>query len=133
VADVLRELPTQPPLVAYAAFAALEQTDPGVTALALGERRWMRAMRETAIGVTAEAAGLRIEVFANVELDDGPTIPFGEKPEQREVARREAGELVAGEFAHTSAFHNAVLSLSPFVARATVTDDELRATIIGSR
>jgi hypothetical protein len=133
VADLLNELPAQPPLVAYADFAALEATDPGVTALALGERSWMRALRETAIGVSPEAAGVRIEVFAEVEPNEGPAIPVGEQPREVEVARGEADRLVSGEFAHTSAFHNAVLGLAPFLARGSVTDEELRATIVGSR
>ena len=133
VADLLRELPTQPPLVAYADVAALERTDPAVTALALGERRWLRAMGRTAIGVTAEAAGLRIEVFANVEPDEGPAIPLGEEPKTVAVARGEAGELVGGGPAQSSAFRDAMISLSPFVARASLSDEELRATVLGSR
>jgi hypothetical protein len=133
VADLLGELPVQPPLVAYADVAALERTDPAVTALALGERTWMRALRETAIAISPEAAGIRIEVFAEVEPDNGPAIPFGEQPREVEIARLEAGRLVGGGPARASAFHGAVLALAPFLARGSVTDDELRATIVGAR
>jgi hypothetical protein len=93
----------------------------------------MRSLRETAIAISPEAAGIRIEVFAEVEPDEAGTIPLGEHPEQVEVARREARQLVDVDFPQTSAFHDAVLSLAPFLARGSVTDDELRATIVAAR
>jgi hypothetical protein len=133
VADLLGELPAPPPLVAYADFARLEGSDPGVGALAVGERRWMRWLRETAIAVTPQAARLRIEVFAEVESEGVGTVPFGEEPRQVVVLRGEAGGLVGRKLGRPSAFRDAVLSLAPFVARASLSDEEVRATVIGSR
>jgi hypothetical protein len=133
VADLLRELPTQPPLVAYANFALLEGSDPGVGILAVGERSWMRGLRETAIAIIPEPARLRIELFAQVESEEVGTIPFGEEPQEVEVVRAEAGRLLGGNLGRPSAFRDAVVALAPFVARASLTDEEVRATVIGSR
>ncbi|HZB86620.1 MAG TPA: hypothetical protein VE289_08670 [Gaiellaceae bacterium] len=133
IADLLRELPAGTPLVAYANFALLEGNDPAVGLLALGERSWMRALRDTAIAVAPEPGRLRVEVFAEVESEEAGAIPFGEEPQEVEVVRAKAGRLVGGNLRQPSAFRDAVVALAPFVARASLTDEEVRATVIGSR
>jgi hypothetical protein len=81
-----------------------------------------------------------MEIFAEVEheaVDRGETlgveIPVGEEPVEVEVAPATARRLVSGEFARTSAFHDAMVAFAPFVIRARISGDELRATITGSR
>lgn len=139
VADVLDELPGEPPLLAYADLSGLEG-DPGVAAITLGEGAWLRALGAAAIGIVPGPSGVRIEIAAEVDaeaVERGETfdveIPIGDRPQELKLASHGARRLVAGEFAPASAFHDAVVALAPFVARASVSDEELRATIVGSR
>jgi hypothetical protein len=140
VRAVLDELPAEPPLVAYADVGALEGSDPGVTALALGERAWMRALEETAISITPEPTRMLIEVVAEVDSDAvergetyGVQLPDEEALQRIVVTDRDARRLVSGEFSGTSAFHDSIVALAPIRAEASLSDDELRATIIASR
>lgn len=139
VADVLDELPGEAPLLAYADLHRLEG-DPGIAAITLGEGAWLRALGAMAIGVVPDPSGVRIEIAAEADaeaVERGETfdveIPIGVRPQHLRLASGGARRLVSGEFAPTSAFHDAVVALAPFVARASVIDEQLRATIVGSR
>ncbi len=139
IADLLDELQQNPPLVAYANVEALE-ADPGVAALELGGGAWLNAVRRSAIGIAVGAARVEVEIFAEVEreaVDRGETlgveVPVGERPVEAEIAREAARRLVAGRFSGTSAFHDAMVAFAPFVVRARLSGDELRASVSGSR
>jgi hypothetical protein len=139
VADVLDELPGEPPLLAYADLPGL-RSDPGVAAVTLGERAWLRSLNKVAIGVTPETSGVRVEIAAEVDseaVERGETleveIPIGEQQQELALGSRGARGLVSGGFAATSPFADAVVALAPFVARASVSEDELRATILSRR
>ena len=141
VDDALDNLPGDPPLLAFADTRALEGSDPGVAALALGEQAWLRALRDTAVGVFPETAGVRVEIAAKIEpeaVERGETlgveVPVGEEPRETEISAAEARRLATGRFALTSPFRDALVGLAPLVASASLSDeDELRATILGSR
>jgi hypothetical protein len=139
VADVLDELDSSPPLLAYLNLEGLEG-DPAVAALELGPEAWINSLRRTALGVTVGATRMEIEIFAEVEreaVEKGETrgieIPLDEEPAEATFSPPAARRLVAGEFADTSAFHDALIALAPFSVRARVSGDELRATVDASR
>ena len=134
VADLLRELGGEP-LVAYANLTALERTEPAVGAMARRGGAWIRSLRRTAIGVEPGVAQLRIEIVAEVEPADSPglEVPLGEEPEELELGAPEARRLLSGRAVRAGAFGAAVSALAPLVARARLSGDELRATIVGSR
>jgi hypothetical protein len=139
VADVLDELDQGGPLLAYANLERLEG-DPAVAALELGPQAWINSLRRAALGVTVGAALVEIEIFAEVEheaVEKGETrgieIPLGEEPAEAAFAAQAARQLVSGKFAETSAFHDALIALAPFTVRASVSGEELRATVNASR
>lgn len=139
VADLLDELDQGGPLLAYANLERLEG-DPGIAALELGQGAWLNSLRRAALSVGVGPPRIEMEFFAEVEheaVDRGETlgveIPVGEEPVEVEVPRATARRLVSGEFARTSAFHDAMVAFAPFVIRAHISGDELRATLTGSR
>jgi hypothetical protein len=139
VADLLDELDQGGPLLAYANVEGLEG-DPGIAALELGRGAWLNSLRRAALSVGVGAARVEMEIFAEVEREAvergetlGVEIPLGEEPVEAEVGSAAARRLVSGEFARASAFHDAMVAFAPFVIRASVSGDELRATVTGSR
>jgi hypothetical protein len=126
ISGVLADLPSEPPLVAYMNLAALRDTDPGLFADIL----WLlRSIDEAGIGITPGAAAMRVDIVAEIE-EDG--LRPGELRDDR-VDEIEAHRIVGGRRVAGNEFRNAILALAPFSANTVLDDDELRATVLGSR
>ncbi len=126
VSAALADLPAAP-LVAYATPAALIAADPGLLEV---DSSFLSSTKEAGIAVTPGVAHLRIDVVAKVEPDE--IVPAAELGDA-EIDETEARRIVGARRAAGNEFRDAIIALAPFAARASVSEDELRATILSPR